>query len=277
MTGSSPVTPGSLQVPAAPGAPVIVDFGVHALRAAFARKESILELPPAWAAPGVYCLIGTVGGADNTLTYVGKAINVRKRLIQHRTKPPIDWWRAIAVVRDTTDGFNSAEIGYLEGRLAKEIEHLPNLTLQAGKYDLDTTLPSHMLVQLDSFVPTVLSALRVAGLDMRQADPVSMTVESKSHRQIVPGKISDLLAEGLLSAGASLTFKSAGKSAVATVTASGELIVDGKSYASPSKAAAAALDLTSANGWISWRLDGGSGLSLDELRKQLPAKLDDIS
>jgi hypothetical protein len=62
------------------------------------------------------------------------------------------------VTRDTTAGFNSAEIGYLEGRLYSELSSLPAVSLKADKHDHDTTLPQHMLVQLDAFVPTILGA-----------------------------------------------------------------------------------------------------------------------
>jgi Restriction Enzyme Adenine Methylase Associated len=270
LSASVPVTPGSIQVPGAPDAPVIVDFGVHALRAALVRKESVPELAQTWAAPGVYCLLGALGGEGKTTTYVGKGVSVRKRLMQHRAKPPIEWWRAVAIVRDTTDGFNSAEIGYLEGRLAKEVEGFPNVELKAEKYDLDTTLPAHLLIQLDTLVPTILSALRVAGLDVRKGIDGQET--SSITRKTVPGTVSDLLSEGLLSAGTKLTFKRGSKLAHATVTAAGDLVVDGKSYSSPSTAAAAALNLKAANGWTSWRLDDGSGPTLAELRSQLPTK-----
>ena len=84
----------------------------------------------------------------------------------------------------------------------------------------------------------------------------------------------DLLAAGLLSAGALLTFQRAGKTAEASVTADGQLVVDGKAYSSPSRAASTSLGLKAANGWVSWRLDAGAGPTLADLRAQLPGASD---
>jgi len=193
----------------------------------------------------------------------------RDRLNHHRTRPKLDWWRAVAITRDTTAGFNSAETGYLEGRLYSELSSLPGIDLKADKHDHDTTLPQHMLVQLDAFVPTILAALRVVGINLGDSAGPNSEPAGKT-RQIFQASVADLLAAGLLSAGAVLTFERAGKRAEATVTVDGELVVDGKAYASPSTAAAKALGLKAANGWVSWRLDGGTGATLAELRAQLP-------
>jgi hypothetical protein len=244
---------------------VVLDFSVHALQVAL-----VLKLPPKWAAPGVYILLGALGTQGATELYVGKAVKVRDRLNHHRTKPKLDWWRAVAITRDTTTGFNSAEIGYLEGRLYSELSSLPGINLKADKHDHDTTLPQHMLVQLDAFVPTILAALRVVGIDLGDAggpdaEPAGTT------RQTFQTTVADLLAAGLLSAGTVLTFERSGKKAEAAVTVDGQLVVDGKAYRSPSTAAAAALGLKAANGWVSWRLDGGTGPTLAALRAQVGA------
>lgn len=265
----SPITPASAQVPADPDAPVILDFSVHALRVALVSRRNVLKLPSTWAAPGVYLLLGPLGATGKTEIYVGKAVRLRDRLNHHRTKPKLDWWRALAVSRDTTAGFNSAEIGYLEGRLYSELSAMSSVSLKADKHDHDTTLPQHMLVQLDAFVPTILAALRVAGIDLLDSTNAEEEPPGKK-RQTIKGSLPDLLASGLLSAGAVLTFERAGKKGEAAVTPDGQLLVDGKAFASPSTAAAAALGLKAANGWVSWRLDGGKGPTLAELRTQLP-------
>jgi hypothetical protein len=253
-----------------PIVPASVQVNVHALHVALVERESVLRLSTGWDKPGVYVLLGSLGVEGPTQVYVGKAKKVRDRLSTHRQKPKIPWWRAIAVIRDTSDGFNSAEIGYLEGRIASELKACPALDLKADRYDLDETLPTPVLVQLDSFVPTVLAGLRIAGLDLRTpAPPQEPPKKGPQPKQFFAGSISDLLASGLLNAGAQLVFKRAGKEAHATVTADGQLVVNGKTYSSPSTAAVAALNLKAANGWVSWRLP--SGKTLAELRDQLPA------
>lgn len=265
---ASPVTPANVQVPSDADAPIVMDFSVHALRVAMVSRRHILKLPESWSVPGIYVLLGALGTGTDTELYVGKAVEVRKRLNHHRTNPKLSWWRAIAVTRDTTAGFNSAEIGYLEGRLYKELISAPGISLKADKHDQDTTLPQHLLVQLDAFVPTILAALRIAGIELGEEEEALSQPEGKT-RQTIEGSVPDLLAAGLLSAGATLSFDRAGKHAEASVTSEGHLVVDGKAYSSPSTAAAKALGLKAANGWKSWRI-GSSGPTLADLRAQLP-------
>jgi hypothetical protein len=269
-TMPSPVTPASAQVPSDADAPIVMDFSIHALRVALVARRHVLKLPESWSVPGIYVLLGPLGTGKETELYVGKAVEVRKRLNHHRTNPKLAWWRALAVTRDTTAGFNSAEVGYLEGRLYKELISAPGIDLKADKHDFDTTLPQHLLVQLDAFVPTILSALRIAGVELGEEEEALDKPEGKT-RKTIGGSVPDLLAAGLLSAGATLTFDRAGKHAEASVTSDGQLVVDGKAFASPSTAAAKALGLKAANGWKSWRVDGGSGPTLADLRAQLPS------
>lgn len=144
----APVTPADVQVPSDPGAPVIVNFGVHALGMAFVARDCVLALPQqSWSTPGVYVLMAPLG-SGRTQVYVGKAKELRGRLNTHRNNPPIDWWRAVAVARDTTDGFNTAETGYLEGRLASELSDLPYIDRKADRNDIDTSLPSDAFWQV---------------------------------------------------------------------------------------------------------------------------------
>ncbi|MEY9997509.1 site-specific DNA-methyltransferase (adenine-specific) [Streptomyces sp. V4I8] len=90
-------------------------------------------------------------------------------------------------------------------------------------------------------------------------------------RSIAPqGPLAELMLKGLLKAGDTLSFQQprAGREAVATVTADGRLIVEGKAvpFTSPSKAASAVTG-TASNGWALWRT--AAGQTLDALRTQL--------
>ncbi|WP_331737141.1 DUF4357 domain-containing protein (plasmid) [Streptomyces canus] len=90
-------------------------------------------------------------------------------------------------------------------------------------------------------------------------------------RAIAPqGPLAELMLKGLLKAGDTLSFQQprAGREAVATVTADGRLIVEGKAvpFTSPSKAASAVTG-TASNGWALWRTAAGE--TLDALRTYL--------
>lgn len=272
MAGS--VLTASVQVPSDAEAPIRFDFELHALRVGLVAKQSIERLGEEWEEPGVYVLLGTVGSSGKTAVYVGKAVDVRQRLFNHRSNPRLEWWRGMIVVRDTTTGFNSAQVGYLEGRLAQELRARPAVDVREGNSTFDSTIPTVERVPLDAFVETVLEALRITGLDLRsEADEGSKgeererSADGRISRQTIPGTVADLLAAGLLSPGAKLVCKRAGKSGEAEVTGSGALIVDGVAYESPSTAAQRALDVQAANGWTTWTTPGG--VALADLRDQL--------
>src|SRR5690606_24008139 len=146
------VVPVNVQVPADANAPIIADFVEHAIRVAYVQRRDVVRLPESdWAAPGVYVLLTDDGSGH---AYVGKAVKLRDRLLQHRVAPKLDWTRAVILKRDTSHGFNSAEIGYLEGRLSSELGAVHNLRVVKGKTDQDATLPRHMLLSLDAMLPT---------------------------------------------------------------------------------------------------------------------------
>lgn len=265
-------TPVNVQIPSDAEAPVIADFVEHALRVAFVDRAHLASMPiDDWDAPGIYVLLT---GDGSGRVYVGQARKVRSRLIAHNSQERLSWRRAVAVKRDTTDGFNTAEIGYLEGRVSAEIAALGNLKVVEGQTSGDETLPKHMMISLDSFVKSILGALRLAGVDTtrrnRETEPEDEadTSETTAGRVTYPVKFSDLVSSGLIRAGETLFLKQGSTEAQGNVTADGEIVVRGVAYKSPSSAAANALGLQSSNGWTTWRVGSLHGPSIDSLRQQ---------
>lgn len=262
------VTPAGVQIPADPEAPIVLEFDSHALRVALLTKDHLRALPMEdWNRPGVYALLGPLGLDTRTEVYVGKATTLRSRLITHRNSPKLKWWRGVAVIRDTTNGFNSAETGYLEGRLARQLGTLPGVRLVASREDIDETLPDHLLISLDAFIPTILAALRLAGLDISRPEEQEKPQSTRS-RTKVRGTVADLVAAGLVRPGQKLVFQERGKHGEATVNGVGEILMGGVTYATPSAAGREVLSGKSVNGWTAWRV-GESGLSLSVLRERL--------
>ncbi|MDR0809145.1 MAG: hypothetical protein LBE86_08490 [Gemmobacter sp.] len=264
------VIPVNVQIPAATTAPVVADFVAHALRVAYIHRRDVERLPvDEWGVPGIYVLLSDNGSHQ---LYIGQAVDLRKRLLEHRRRPKLEWARAVAIKRDTSHGFNSAEIGYLEGRVAAEISVISGVTVVEGKRDQDTTLPPHMLLSLDDLLSSILAALRLAGVDThKEADEPERGVGPAKRKSPIAksGTVADLLASGLLRAGVEVHLSQGGRVASGTVTTSGEIIVAGVAYASPSKAAQKALGLQSSNGWTTWRVGDLKGPTLDTLRDQL--------
>lgn len=265
-------TPVNVQIPSDPEAPVIADFVEHALRVAYVERSHLGSLPAGdWDSPGVYVLITSDGSNQ---VYVGQARRLRSRLLQHNVKEKLPWRRAVAVKRDTTDGFNTAEIGYLEGRVSAEINALEKITVVEGQTSGDETLPKHMMISLDSFVKSILGALRLAGIDITRSNPQTQVEDQPEPgiqpfgRQNIQVSISDLVSSGLLQAGTVLYLSQGGTEAQGSVTTDGEIIVKGVTYRSPSTAAKNALGLQSSNGWTTWKVGNPNGVTLDSLRKE---------
>ena len=266
-------TPVNVQIPSDTEAPIIADFVEHALRVAYFDRQHWTSLPSSdWDQPGVYVLMTNDG---SNRVYVGQARKLRGRLQQHNNKEKLPWRRAVAVKRDTTAGFNTAEIGYLEGRIAAELNALHQITVIEGQTSGDETLPKHMMISLDAVVKSILGALRLAGLDISRSNPLTQTEDERPSPAPAPSNrtnktvtVADLVSSGLLQAGHALFLSQAGKEAEGSVTADGEIIVRGVSYKSPSTAAAKALELQSSNGWVTWKLGNPAGPPLDTLRQQ---------
>ena len=267
---SSKVITADVQVPSSATAPIVADFTEHALRIAYVNRRDVKTLPEAdWSTPGCYVLLSDDGSRK---VYVGKTDDIRKRLTQHNSKERLPWRRAVAIQRDTSHGFNTAEIGYLEGRLTSEIAAIPGMVVVADRKDQDTTLPPHQMLSLDALLPSMLAALRLAGIDIHRDDEGTTPGTSRSHRKIrIEGTIADLLAAGLLRAGVELVANRKGATVKASVTTTGDLLVDGVAHPSPSKAAQVALKLKAANGWDEWRIGNQHGPTLASLRAKLAA------
>ena len=261
-------TPVNVQVPSSPEGPVVADFVEHAIRAAYVNRVHLKALPETWNETGVYVLLTDDGTGR---IYVGKAVNLRKRLQEHARREKLPWTRAIAMKRDTTHGFNSAEIGYLEGRLAAEAEAVAGLKVVKGKSDSDTTLPPHMMLSLDALITSMLAAIRLAGIDISKdeedAEPVDDAAKNTRSPKSIPGTVADLVSAGLLAAGEKLELEQGAVRAQGSVTTDGTIVVSNVAYSSPSRAAAKALGLQSSNGWTTWHVGSLSGPTLDSLRR----------
>ncbi|MCK0440315.1 excinuclease ABC subunit C [Gordonia alkaliphila] len=283
----------NVQIPAATTAPVVADFTTHALRVGYFHRRGWQNLSADdWNVPGVYVLMTTDGSG---IVYVGKSVKLRSRISTHSSDPQIEWRRALVVKRDTSHGFTSADIGYLEGRLAAELAAIPGIFVHRGKEDRDDTLPRHMELSLDELLGSILSAVRLAGLDVHKPadlpdddedaeDPavssadVAMpaTTHSRRPRRTKKAKLPELVAAGLISAGTELHLSQGGTTATGTVSTQGEIVVDGVAYSSVSKAAQTALNsgrdeaaqVLSSNGWVTWHIGSLAGPVLDSLRDQ---------
>lgn len=67
--------------------------------------------------------------------------------------------------RDTTHGFNSAQVGWLEGRLYDLLDAAEDARLHYGNQPSDETLPSFERAMLEASVLPISRILRLIGYD----------------------------------------------------------------------------------------------------------------
>jgi|GEM_PF-777026 len=277
-------TSGGFVVPDDPRAALSFDLRGRALKLGVVRREDLSLLNASeFKSPGIYVLIrfpgdvkkDKVDGKDRSKTkvYVGKSAQkegVRARLAEQKRRPTgqarFEWSTIAAFVRAAPGGLNSAEVGYLEGRLTGRLQRIPSLIVASEKDDQDKSLLPEQTAMLDEFIPSLLAGLRLAGVQVivpdhqvQSDDTIAVTKSGKKRRFAV--SIAQLVEVGSLTAGDVLVYKSK----TCSVTADGLLLLEGAEYEAPSSAAKAAYPKDTINGWTAWRRDDG-GESLAELR-----------
>jgi hypothetical protein len=205
--------------------------------------------------------------ADGTWgCYAGQAAALRTRLLQHVAHKD-HWRRALLIQRDTTLGYNSAQIGWLEGRLYDLFDAAGDAQLHNGNRPSDETLPAHDRLALEASIAPIRRILRLLGYDPATPDGQATTMTSQKKTAQFHGiSLQDLLGAGYVDAGASLTSTNGAWPATATVALNGSVQVGGVAYPTPS-AAASAVKGGATNGWEFWAVQTSTGnLPLPTLR-----------
>jgi hypothetical protein len=157
-----------VRFPSDPGVPITLSFLSVPVEVMIVEKGSVPMgaekiASEDWAVAGVYVLLGPASDADAKIrARPGMGADVLFRLRQHPTEN--DWFTRAVVARDMRQGWNSAEAGYLEGRLhdlcrdADGVEHI-------FRRDHDETLQDHEENLIDRlYLPGIIATLRLAGV-----------------------------------------------------------------------------------------------------------------
>jgi hypothetical protein len=269
-TDARPVT---VLLPDSATAPIDLYESGAALRMAIVERAGATALDATWDAAGVYVLLDRHAPDGSWGCYVGQAVGLRKRLAAHVTGKD-HWQRAILVQRDTRFGFNSAQIGWLEGRVFDLLDAAADATLHNGNRPKDETLPAHELLMLEGTIAPLTRVLRLIGYDA--SSPAESPAAAAPVRGVVPDKkglkavkLTDLIARGLLSAGTQLHSANGVWPATATVLGNGQIQIGDVVHGSLS-AAAGSITQGSVNGWDFWAISTPNGdVRLATLRQQL--------
>ncbi|UZJ24513.1 hypothetical protein RHODO2019_15475 [Rhodococcus antarcticus] len=258
---------------------VLVEVPGANLDFAVVTRLSIHNLDIAWAAPGAYLLLDPTDSDGRTGVYVGKATGGLTTRVRQHIRGREQWQRAV-LVRRPYQGFNSAEAGWLEGRLYDVLQAADLISLGNGNRPSDETLPQWHRTQLEAVIEPVLGLLRVLGLNpdsrARQATP-SSPLHGRQPPVRPDGTLVELIAAGHLQVGAQLHPVSSSDGPHAEVRADGAVMMDCDVFASLSAAARAVVG-HSVNGWTFWGVstDSGSVTPLSVLRALLSnPRLDD--
>ncbi|MFA1549224.1 hypothetical protein [Actinomadura chokoriensis] len=266
------VIPGSAQ------APIDVYIDHVALRVAIVERVGTRSLGSDWDVPGVYALLDPASSDGTWGVYVGKApAGIKSRLSDHLSGKD-HWSRAVLLRRDTSYGFHSAQVGWLEGRLYDLLHAVPEARLHNLRRPVDETLPPHDRQMLENCVVPFVRVLRLLGYDATTSNAMPEPplprprVPSDSGRRVrrkIHGTVPDLLLAGLLEAQAKLVSTSRAHPAEAIILPDGRIEHDGRLFGSPS-GAADYVTKGSENGWTFWAVETDTGtITLDSLRKRL--------
>jgi hypothetical protein len=161
-----------------------------ALRAQSTLRSNLPTVPPQWAVPGVYVLLGPRTDVPELAVWPGAASDLRAELRELARVAPFGWSRALIATRDTTQAFTLTEAQYLAARVEAEVVKSSELVLQqhvertVGSAP-DSVLDRADLLYLDEFVPTLLRLVRLVGSDVAPVAP------RRSRGQIALGHVDD--------------------------------------------------------------------------------------
>ena len=271
----SSIQPVTFYVPSTADEPIDVNVAHSGLRMVLVNRDAIQRLSSDWRVLGVYFLLGPdPASSDCFLAYIGEVgrRNLLLRLTEHAAHK--NWWnRALLITSNSSDGFNSAEIGWLEGRLYDVLNNAVAATVMNKGRPGDDSIAIKDRGVLERYVEPTLAALRAVGASPDTADQKPAPGGKK--RAHYHESVKDLIDADLLKPGTRLRPLRKRLMKTALVLEDGALEVEGTRFAAVSPAAQAVSGNQSEPGWEFWGAPSGDGslVSLFDLRDRLRADL----
>lgn len=194
MPGQIPAT---FLIPDDPTAPLEITFRHEALTMAVVDRDQFTNVARDWDVTGVYLLFGPSAedAPGRYAVYVGKAApgNVAARIQSHIRKRE-GWDRALLVTRSTADGFNSTDVGWLEGRLHQTLVEADDAELLNSATPGNDTISAWDREALERVVATIRGVMRVLGY---RPDPTPASVDTSTAPAPSPVPADDAATAGL--------------------------------------------------------------------------------
>ena len=245
-------------VPGSSAEPMDVEVAHSGLRMVLVSRESIGLLDESWRVLGIYFLVGAGDDPDRYRAYVGEVgkSTLVQRVKQHAAQK--DWWSRALLIASSSDEFNSAEIGWLEGRLYDVLNNAVACDVMNGNRPGDESLSLRQRGVLERYVEPIMAALRACGAPPDTADQKPTRKGRRTHAHYSE-TLADLIRGGLLKPETKLHPLRKAFTETATVLADGRLEVRAVIYNTPSAAARAVAGTSSAPGWNFWGAPSGAG------------------
>ena len=269
----STIQPVTFYVPSSAAEPVELGVAHSGLRMALVTRESVRLLTDDWRVLGIYFLLGPhPDDADKFRAYVGEVgrRDLLLRISEHAAQK--EWWsRALLVASASPGGFNSAEIGWLEGRFYDVLRNAVAAEVMNKGRPGDDSIGLKDRGVLERYVEPTMAALRAVGAPPDTADQKPPPVGKKRARY--RESLKDLIDADLLKPGTRLRPMRKQLTATALVLTNGSLDVGGTIHDAVSQAARAVTGNQSEPGWDFWGAPSGDGsfVSLFTLRERLRA------
>ena len=253
---SSDALPLTVLIPDNAAIPIEILDQHAALKMAIVERIGVHALSQDWDSPGIYLLLDRHDAEGVWGVYVGKApAGIKSRLASHlRNKD--HWYRAVLVRRDTTYGFNSAQVGWLEGRLYEMLMAAEDARLNNSNRPSDETLAPYDRQMLEMVVLPLQRLLGLIGHDPATSDDHAEASPTRRTSRFYGITLATLLEAGFVTEGAELVSNNGAWPATAKIGAGGTVLYNEVTYPAPS-AAAAAVKGGAANGWEFWAVDDG--------------------
>jgi len=245
-----------------------------ALRMAIVERAGVGALSAKWDQPGLYILIDRHGTDGSWASYVGKApAGIRARLLTHASHKD-HWSRAVLIQRDTTHGFNSAQVAWLEGRVYDLLNAAEDAVLHNKNRPGDETLPAFERTALEASIEPIVRVLRLLGYNAAAPEDKlapGPSAKTPTHHGVT---LQQVMAAGLLTAGDQVISTNGAWPAQAHIDDTGNVVYQGTVHLTPS-AAAQAVRGGATNGWDFWGVETPNGLvRLSTLRARYLEKKD---
>ncbi len=164
-----------------------VDVEHSGLRMVLVDRESIRLLDASWKAIGIYFLLGPGDDPRRFKGYVGEVgkSTLVQRVRQHALSK--DWWSRVLLVTKDGESFNSAEIGWLEGRLYDLLSEAVACQVMNGNRPVDNSLsPERQRLLETRYIEPIMAALRACGAPL---DPPPSADVKRQPKRVTGGSV----------------------------------------------------------------------------------------